>query len=310
MSPSLSPVATTPYCQLGSHRRTGQQTPPLPSQWQTSSYSSDGNQFLAGMCQLAPVAEDTANPTIPCVPLFPDPMPSVSSRAENIMNDYSWALPTLPDYSLEEVAQINLRIHVVGRALPSLPRTLASLSSPAVHDIFDAACALINAVDRFALRKPTPVSEPSYGDRGQTANFGSPTLVLLPVIDTALDFSICLTLHACHQALLGVFENLSAALLLCLAEPQQLTPPRMQRDESFFSSPYSQQHAAVTNLISHLLSELDRGFLPLTSRSKSRPFRDHKAMPTLTEKVGGYCEPASLHPRIMPLGRRMPVTDS
>ncbi len=291
----LSPDAAALYCELGSHRVTGQQTPPLQSQWQTtSSYSSHGNQHLVGMCQLASDAEDTAPPTIPCVALFPEPVPSVSSRAESIIGDYSWGLPTLPDCSFEEVAQINLRIHLAGRAIPSLPRTLASFSSPAVNDIFDAACALINAVDRFTLRKPTPVSEPSDGDRGQTANFGSPTRVLSLVIDTALDSSICLMLHACHQALLGVFEDLSASLLLCLAEPQKLTPPRTSRDESFFSTPYNQQPAAMANLISCLVSELDRAFLPLAGHSKSRPFRVHKAIPALTEKVGGYYEPAGL----------------
>jgi hypothetical protein len=142
------------------------------------------------------------------------------------MGDYSWAIPTLPDCSLdlEEVAQINLRIHLAGRSLPSLPRTLASLSSPAFGSIFDAACALINAVDRFTLRKqPTPVSGPLDGDKGQPTNFGSPTHALSPLIDTALDSPICLMLHACHQALLGVFEDLSASLLVCLAEPQQPT---------------------------------------------------------------------------------------
>jgi len=38
------------------------------------------------------------------------------------------------------------------------PQDLASLSSPAFSDIFGAACALINAMDRFAFRKPTSVS--------------------------------------------------------------------------------------------------------------------------------------------------------
>ncbi len=119
MPPLLSPVATAPYCELGSHCGTGQHIPPLPSQWQASSYSFNGNRFLAGMCQLASVAEDTAAPTIPCMALFPDPMPSVSSRAESIIGDYSWGRPALPDCSLEEVAQINLRIHLANHALLS-----------------------------------------------------------------------------------------------------------------------------------------------------------------------------------------------
>jgi len=53
----------------------------------------------------------------------------------------------------------------------------------------------------------------------------------------------------------------------------------------------------MTNLISHLVSELDRAFLTLASHPKSPPFRDHRAMPALTEKVAGYYEPAGLQPR-------------
>jgi len=212
MPPLLSPVATAPYCELERHHGPGQQAPPVASHRQTLSYGSGSNESLAGMCPLASVAEDTAASNISGVSLFPDFVSSVSSRAEKILGDYSWALPLLFDYSLEEVAQINLRIHLAGRTLPLLPRTLASLSSPTVNDIFDAACALVKAVERFASRKPTPV-----GNRGQTANFESSTPALSPVIDTALDSSICLMLHACHQALLGVFEDLSVSLLLCFA---------------------------------------------------------------------------------------------
>ena len=297
------PVAPAPYGELASHRGTVQQTPPpLPSQWQTSSYGPDSNQFLTGICQLTSVAEDTAASTIPCVPLFSDGVPSVpsvpSTRPENMMGDYSWALPALPDYSLEEVAHINLRIHLAGRALPSLPRTLASLSSPAIHDFFDAAYALVNAADRFASRKPTPVPESPAGGRGQTANFGSPAL-LSPVIDTALDFSICLMLHAGHQALLAIFEDLSASLLyLGESQHQQLTPPRTPRDGSFFPPSYNQQQPGdMVNLIGNLVAELDRAFLPLASHTKSRPpFRSHKSMPALTGKAGGYYGSAGLHP--------------
>ncbi len=53
----------------------------------------------------------------------------------------------------------------------------------------------------------------------------------------------------------------------------------------------------MTNLISYLISELDRVFLTLVSHSKSWPFRDHKAMAALLEKFGGYYELAGLHSR-------------
>lgn len=50
----------------------------------------------------------------------------------------------------------------------------------------------------------------------------------------------------------------------------------------------------MANLISYLVSKLDRAFLPLAGHSKSQPFRVHRAMLALTEKVGGYYELAAL----------------
>jgi hypothetical protein len=217
------------------------------------------------------------------------------------------------------VAQINLRIHLAGRALLSSPsRALACLTSPAVNDIFDAACSLINVVDRFVLsRRPTPAPEPHGADKGQTATryctedlFGSPTLPLSPAIDTALDSSICLMLHSCHQAVLGIFEDLSASILVDLAESPLPTPPRTPTDPSFFPPPqYGPQPTAMANLISHILAQLDRAFLPLASESKPRPVREQRSMstPVVTfrqespvtqggSKVGGFYEHPQQHP--------------
>jgi hypothetical protein len=53
----------------------------------------------------------------------------------------------------------------------------------------------------------------------------------------------------------------------------------------------------MVNLISNVLAELDRAFLPLASHSKSRPsFRSHKPVPTMAGKAGGYYGSAGLHP--------------
>lgn len=245
---------------------------------------------MAGMCQLTPVSENTGTSIIPCVPLYPSPVPNVTMGPDNVMGSYPWAFTTLPDCSLEEVAQINLRIHLAGRALLSSPsRALACLTSPAVNDIFDAACSLINVVDRFVLsRRPTPAPEPHGADKGQAAPryctedlFGSPTLPLSPAIDTALDSSICLMLHSCHQAVLGIFEDLSASILVDLAESPIPTPPRTPTDPSFFPPPqYGHQPTALANLISHILGQLERAFLPLASESKPRPVREQRSMST------------------------------
>jgi hypothetical protein len=116
---------------------------------------------------------------------------------------------------------------------------------------------LIDAVDRFATRRQVaPFSEPS----NTQTNRGT--------VDAALDSSACLTVHACHQALLGIFEHLSTALLLYLAEQQQQTPPRTPPDAAFLP-PCNTQAVIMTNLISHLLNQLDRAFLSLSSSSPS-----------------------------------------
>ena len=249
---------------------------------------------------MASVAEGTAGPTMTSMPLFADPVPSVASRSESIVGDYPWGIPGVPDYyCLEEVVQINMRIHMAGRALLSLPRTLSSLSSPTVNEIFDATCALISAVDRFASKKPASAPVPSNAnDRGQPANFGSPALGLpSAVIDNALDSSICLMLHSCHQALLGILEDLSASLILCSAEAPQLTPPRTPRgDGSFYPPHYNQHPTTMIHLIQHLFSEMDRAFLPLPDHPKIRSFRNPKGMPTVADKVGGYFGAAGLQP--------------
>ncbi len=282
MNPLLMPPATPTYCDIlvGSQPGPGPEAPPLPSQWQAAPppYDSDSNQFI-DMCQLSSFSEATPAPSIPCVPIFPDPAPTVASTtAEDMMGSYSWPVPAMPDYSLEELAHINLRIHMAGHSLPSPFRTLASLSSPAVNDVFDAACALINVVDRYAARhaatrrSPTPAAGPRNGydsPSPQPHSAGS----LSATIDTAFDSSITLMIHACHQALLGVFEELSASLLFYLTQPSSTpisTPPATPLSATFPTPPTpsntgggNNQAVDTANLMIHILTQLDRAIFSL-----------------------------------------------
>ena len=148
-TPLASPAATTPHYEQDLHHNLGLDTPPLTDHWQTPPYRSDGTQSLTDPCQ---VTSFPAAPTGPCVPLFPGPATNLVPTAEHAMGDYSWCFPT-PGFYLEELAQINLRIHLAGRALLLPARTLALWSSPAVNDVLDAASSLINLVDSFASRR-------------------------------------------------------------------------------------------------------------------------------------------------------------
>ncbi|KAK3298747.1 uncharacterized protein B0H64DRAFT_386075 [Chaetomium fimeti] len=267
-----SPVVTTPICEQITHHSLGLDTPPPTEDWQTPSYHCDSTQSLADMC---PVTSFPAGPSVAYAPVFQDPAANLVPAAENIVGGYSWCLPASSDYFLEELGQINVRIHLAGRALPSPVGAPAPWSWPATNNGFDAACSLIDAVDRFAARRQAaPFSEPPNAHTdGRT-------------IDAALDSSACLMVHACHQALLGIFEHLSAALLLYLAEQQQQqTPPRTPPDATFLP-PYQTQAVIMTNLISHLLNQLDRAFLSLSATSNHAHSQQHPQQQQQNHKAG------------------------
>lgn len=211
---------------------------------------------------------------------------------------YPWAVSTLPDYTLEELAQINLRIHLAARTLTPPARTLALFSSPAVNEIFDTACSLINVADRCAAKRQTPSSRSHHGYRGATAHGcvsdtdpmttrSSPLAsTVWSAIDTALDSSALLMFHASYQAVLGVFEELSASLLCCLAQPQQRTPPQTPPGAPF-SPPCSTHVAAMPNVMNQLLSELERAISSLSWNTDSSQRREHKAMLIMPD---GFCQ--------------------
>lgn len=245
-----TPGVTTPTCDQFTHHSLGLDTPPPTEDWQTPSYRCGSTQTMADLC---PVSSFPAGPNVAYAPLFQDPATNLVPAAEDIVGGYSWCFPASSDYFLEELAQINLRIHLAGRALPSPAGSPPPWSWPAANNGFDAACSLIDAVDRFATRRQVaPFPEPS----NTQTNRGT--------VDAALDSSACLMVHACHQALLGIFEHLSTALLLYLAEQQHQTPPRTPPDAAFLP-PCNTQAVIMTNLISHLLNQLDRAFLSLAS---------------------------------------------
>ncbi|KAK4135795.1 hypothetical protein BT67DRAFT_376242, partial [Trichocladium antarcticum] len=263
---SLSPAATTPRCDQTHQLAPDLATPPIPDQWLMSPFGSESSQFSTGMCQLSSFSQPTAAPTIPCVPLFEEPCPDMPSAAGDVVGDYAWAHPGVPDYSLEELAQINLRIHLAGRALATPARALVSMSSPAVDDIFGAACSLVNIVDRYAAKGAVPPPRLTDDEGGVLAQSSL-------VIDSALGASIHLMIHACHQALLGVFEDLSTSFLVQLTALQQPTPPGTPPGPAVFP-PCSAQVGVMTNLMNHLAEQLDRAIGSLHSvRTPPQPVR-------------------------------------
>ncbi|KAK4236420.1 hypothetical protein C8A03DRAFT_16935 [Achaetomium macrosporum] len=288
---SLSPPAPTPLCEQGNQHGSTLEGPPS-GQWLMSPFNSGSNhQFLGGMCQLASFSEAVSNPRIPCAsPLYPASGPDASSPAEKFVGSYPLVCPSTPDYSLGELAQISLRVHLASRVLASSVRTLATLSSPAVNDVIDAACSLVSFVDRYAPQRLAPLSPPPVDggipvhgsiEGSAMTSFDSPYPGVYSATDQALDSSIRLMVHSCHQAILGVFEELTVSSLLLLAEPQQPTPPGTPPHPGAFH-PHNTQIVVQTNQISSLLSQLDRAILSLSrTPNPPRPQR-HNSMPLTT----------------------------
>ncbi|KAL2182950.1 hypothetical protein L209DRAFT_774652 [Thermothelomyces heterothallicus CBS 203.75] len=269
------------------HRNPDTDTPPLTEQWhRPSSYHTSGAPTTpADTCGLAAFA---AVPAIPCASVFPQPANDMIPTADHdFVGGYSWSLPSSSESLLEELSQINLRIHLGGRSLPEPSTTTAPWSLAAVNDVLDAACSLTDAVDRFTAGRAMSSREPQESGRRRSS-----------ALDAAFDSSTRLTLHACHQALLGVFDHISAWLLLYLAQsPQQRTPPATPPHlPAYYLATCNQQAAVMANLMGHLLNELDRTFLAssMLMSTKATP-GPPVALGRGMSNPGGPWEPPDLH---------------
>ncbi|KAK4174910.1 hypothetical protein QBC36DRAFT_242327 [Triangularia setosa] len=197
--------------------------------------------------------------------------------ATSTATDSAWMYPSLTEGYLEEATHINLRIHRAGRMLWPLTRTLLTISSPAINEIFDTACSLINFVNRYATRHMisphTPQDKRSTGSEAyQTANSmmrssagQSSSGFSSEPIKSATETSISLTVLASHQLLLGIFEDLCTSFLSQINRGRPNTPPNTPSTGAFFASSHSQMLVMV-NLISHLVEQLECVVQTLTSQ--------------------------------------------
>ncbi|KAK4244265.1 hypothetical protein C7999DRAFT_17452 [Corynascus novoguineensis] len=276
-------------------RNFGVDAPPLTEQWHAPSYYSDGTPRMRTTCEMASFA--TA-PAIPCAPIFPQPATGMVLTTGHDPGAYSWGFPSSPEGLLEELLQINLRVHLGGRALPEPSITLAPWSFPPVNDVLDAACSLIDVVDRFAAARPMASLRPVELGPGST-------------IDTAFDASTCLMVQACQQSVLGVLEHISAWLLLYMTKSSQhQTPPKTPPPPTVLSNCHPQA-AAMTNLIIHILTELDRAFMILSRNAHALRHQGDIVTPgpmtalghglpnsriARATTIGGHWEPPDLQP--------------
>ncbi|KAK4197151.1 hypothetical protein QBC40DRAFT_286078 [Triangularia verruculosa] len=184
---------------------------------------------------------------------FSDKVLSATSTATSTAtSNVVWMYSDSSEEHLEEVTQINLRIHRAGRILCSLTRTLLATSSPAINEIFDAACSLIGFMDRYATQQMISPSTPDGYQISPGVTGGSAP------IKSATETSICLTALASHQLLLGVLEDLCTSFLSVIDRGRSARSPNTPSTSSH------SQMLAMANLISHLLEQLDRALRSLT----------------------------------------------
>ncbi|KAK0716881.1 hypothetical protein B0T26DRAFT_751026 [Lasiosphaeria miniovina] len=263
MTPLLSPVAITPHGDHNSHNNTNglerQHHHPVSEQWLMSSFGVDGATFSNNMGQLSPYSQPTSTPA---VPFFSTP--TTAPAADNVMPEYSWMYSDPSDTYPEELAEINLRIHRAARTLPPMNRSLPSLSSPSVNEIFDAACSLINVVGRYTTTRSMSLQKRPENALGihvhpnqEGANFEQPPMAMSIAVHSAMDTSVCLVVLACYQGLLGVFEEICTSFLHYTEDSHNPTSPRTASASTFASSSTTQV-VVMVNLISHLLNQLHR----------------------------------------------------
>ncbi|KAK0737343.1 hypothetical protein B0T21DRAFT_287364 [Apiosordaria backusii] len=214
-------------------------------------------------------SHSTGGSSAQCAPTFSENLLSATSTT----SDNPWMYPSSSEGYLQEATQINLRIHRAGRMLLPLTRTLLTISSPAINEVFDAACSLISFVDRYVTRQMIS-PEASLLDKTRTGSDAyqiGPATIRSSVpghslhgfsssspINSAAETSISLVVLASHQLLLGIFEDLCTSFLFRINRGRPTTPPNTPSTGGvFFGSSHSQM-PAMANLISHLMEQLDR----------------------------------------------------
>ncbi|KAK3986362.1 hypothetical protein QBC44DRAFT_402693 [Cladorrhinum sp. PSN332] len=242
-----------------------------PDHWLLSTFDTDGAHFLTGSACHPPqyptyLAE--AAPSLHDAPFLTGHMyqSDATPTAETVMSNHAWGYHNLTETDAshstcvtgfeDELAQINLRIHQATQTLSQLTASLLSLSSPAVNEVFDASCSFVNTVDRYAARRTQHTQHAANNQNHHAAHAQPPRST---AINDAKDTSLCLTILASHQLVLGAFEFLCSSLAgLQVPTSQSLGGGGGGGVGVGVGEGNSQQILAMANLVGHLLSQLDR----------------------------------------------------
>ncbi|KAK4185719.1 hypothetical protein QBC35DRAFT_388894 [Podospora australis] len=243
-TPLTIPSVTAPLYGHGSRSRPGVDA----SLMLLSHFGSDDNLFPPAIGTTATFSHSPDLTSISSAPFFTDECETSTPRTTLGGIDQPWMYPKSFESPTEEIIHLNLRIHRAGRLLTPMATALLSLSSPEVNELFDATCSFISFVEQNAARQTTSAHTPAeYETASHSHHSISPTNIApspqgrSTAICNATDTSVCLMVFACHQLLLGIFEDLCSTLSLHVKD---LRLP-------------AAQVLVTVNFISHLLEQLD-----------------------------------------------------
>ncbi|KAK0628338.1 hypothetical protein B0T17DRAFT_459148, partial [Bombardia bombarda] len=259
-NPQLSPIGIIPHRNQENHMP--REHSATVDDWLMSPFGPGDARFTNAMPQMSSFSSVATLPNAPFLTEL-----NAACATDNAVPGYTMMFPDPVGSYIEELADMTLRIHLATLSLPPLNRTPLSLSSPAVNEIFDATCSLISLVDRYTAEKGAHLTRhqghPNYlhphpnVDSGGELSYVPPSMATSPAVQSAMDASTCLMVFACHQGLLGVFEDMCSSFSVYIRELQQPSSPSTVATTAFISSSTT-QIIVMVNLISHLLSRLDR----------------------------------------------------
>lgn len=165
------------------------------------------------------------------------------SAAPPTTTNLSWEHHSNPseDYH-QELAEIHKRAYRTARTVFSVA---ASLAPPPVNEIFEVTCSLVSLVERYAT------SRRSEFDGCPSAFIGT------QAGDETMEISFALMAMACHQIILGVFQEVLTAFVDDVQRADHHSYGKSPSARAFDMMPIT-QISMTAKFISHLLDQLDQ----------------------------------------------------
>lgn len=176
--------------------------------------------------------------------------------------------------TLEELTELSQRCYRAARMVTKSGETTLSVSSSGVNEITNVTTSLIYITNRLVR-----------GQDQQTRHFSHPSQTMNPLLElplhpkevTSLDPGIVLMILSCYHRLLVAFGDICSSLCLqlnhCSLVMPELTPhitPPSSLAGTELSPGSTPQAVMMVKLISYLLRRLDRGFVPLGTRTDGK----------------------------------------